>query len=346
MNFVMNGKASGAVAAILMGAGFDPGALRPYIGNDGGSYITLNNQKLAANTAATLRKDEWIQLDTAVLKAAKERLNAVADLRSASLVYNIPNGMGKTMLEWEAQSDIGRASVSMDGMRKGPSDRPLYDLRSLPLPLIHRDFSYSARQVMASRNGGSPLDTTTAELAARRVAEEAERLLLGVSDAYTFGGASVYGYTNHPNRLTATLTAPSTSNQSTTLDEVLGMRQQSTDNHFYGPWMLYHSPAWARYMDGDYARSGGNNPSQTLRGRLAAIDGIRGVKQCDYLTGTQLILVQMTSDVARLVNGMEITTVQWETQGGMELNYKVMAILVPQLRTDFNNQCGIVHGSV
>jgi len=55
--------------------------------------------------------------------------------------------------------------------------------------------------------------------------------------------------------------------------------------------------------------------------------------------------VQQTSDVIREVVGMDITTVQWEEEGGMRLNFKVMAILVPQLRADFNGNTGIVHGS-
>jgi hypothetical protein len=53
----------------------------------------------------------------------------------------------------------------------------------------------------------------------------------------------------------------------------------------------------------------------------------------------------MTSDVARAINGMDITTVQWETQGGMRVNFKVMAIQVPQIRSDFNGRTGIVHAT-
>jgi uncharacterized linocin/CFP29 family protein len=353
-DLIMNGAASGSVANVLMAHNFDPRALRPWIGNDGRSYIAQNSGKLdkdgkpvhnalVTNAPATLRKDDWIQLDTAVIKAAKPRLNAVADLRRSGLEYTIPNGMGKTSLEHEAQSDIGPASISMDGIREGDSDRPLFDLRNLPLPIIHKDFQFSARQVAASRNGGSPLDVTSAELAGRRVAEEVEKLTLGESDSYSFGGGNVYGFKNFPSRLTKTLTAPTTSNQATTVQEVLEMRQDCTDNNYYGPWKLYFSPAWGAYMDADYSANKGDN---TLRERLAKIDGITEVKQADYLTGTTLLLVQQTSDVVRIVNGMDITTVQWESHGGMQLNFKVMAILVPQLRDDYGNQTGIVHGSV
>lgn len=348
MNFVINGQASGDVAGVLMSNGFDAGALRPFIGDDGRSHVTLNTAQgkrtIITNATATLRKDEWIQLDTAVIKAAKPRLNAVADLRSAGLQYVIPNGLGKTSLEHEAQSDIGAATISMDGLRQGERDRPQYDLRSLPLPIIHKDFQFSARQVAASRNGGSPLDTTMAELAGRRVAEETEKLVLGVADTFAFGGGSVYGYANFPQRLTKALTAPTSANHPTTVAEVLAMRKQSTDNNYFGPWVLYYSPAWYVHMDEDYYST--DRTATTLRKRLSEIEGITAVKPADYLTGTSLILVQQTPDVARLVLGMDITTVQWESHGGMQLNFKVMTIMVPQVRSDYNNATGIVHGSV
>ncbi|MBU1067247.1 bacteriocin family protein [Patescibacteria group bacterium] len=354
MNFILNGQAQGNVASVLMANNFDANALRPYQGRDGRSYITVNTgrvdkdgkpiyQALVTNAVATLRKDDWVQLDTAIIKAAKPRLTAVADLRAAGLQYVIPNGLGKTVLEHEAMSDIGDASISMDGLREGDSDRPQFELTALPLPIVHKDFQFSARQVMASRNGGSPLDTTNAELAGRKVAEEVEKLLLGEVNTYTYGGGTVYGYTNFTDRLTHTLTAPASDNHATTVAQVLAMRKKSIDAGYYGPWALYYSPGWSVYMDEDYSTSKGDN---TMRQRLAAIDGITAVKQADYLSDTTLLLVQMTSDVARMVIGMDLTTVQWESHGGMQLNFKVMCIMVPQLRSDYNDATGIVHGSV
>jgi uncharacterized linocin/CFP29 family protein len=284
----------------------------------------------------------------AVTRVALPRLRAVGDLRSKGLVYNIPNGMGKTVLETGAMSDINPASVSMDGLREGDSDRPVFSLTNLPLPIIHKDFHYSARQLMASRNGGSPLDTSSAELASRKVAEEAEKLLLGVSteaDSYAFGGGTIYGYTDFPSRNTKTLTDPTDTAwvPKTTLLEVLNMKTKSQDDRYYGPWMLYCSTAWDEFMDADYSDDKGDN---TLRDRLKKIDGIMDVRTLDYLLNYDLILVQMTSDVVREVIGMEIRTVQWESKGGMQVNFKVMGIMVPQLRADHSGQCGIVHGSV
>ena len=346
-DFFMNGQSHGNVASTLMANNFDPHSLRPYVGNDGNSYVTINNgggtpKSLVQNAPATLRKDDWIQLDEAVVQAAKQRLSAVADLRAAGLSYNIPNGMSKTVLQYENQSDISGATVSMDGLRESDADRPEYNLVNLPLPIIHKDFSFSARQIMASRNGGSPLDTTMAELAARKVAEEAENLLLGVSSSYAYGGGTIYGYTNFPSRLTKTMTTPSTSNHATTVAEILAMKTQSQDAKHYGPWFCYCSTSWDQFMDEDYLSAKGDN---TLRDRIGAIEGIDRPKTLDFLPANTLLLVQKSADVARQVIGMDITTVQWETKGGMELNFKVMGILVPQLRADFNGNTGIVHGS-
>ncbi len=349
MDYIYNGNAQGDVASRLMQADFNVGALRPYIGKDGRTKISINEggetKVITTNASATLRRDDWILIDEAIVKAAKPRLQAVADLRTRGLEYTIPNGMGKTVLETNTQSDITPASVNMDGLTQGAADRPQFDITNLPLPILHKDFHFSARQIAASRNGGSPLDTTTAELAARRVAELAEEMLIGTHGEYKFGGGSIYGYKNFPDRLTKTITSPEASGwkPATTVQEVLAMKNQSQKAYHYGPYQLYCSPDWDMYMDDDYSENKGSN---TLRQRLGDIGGIQSISTLDYLSDFDLILVQMTSDVAREVIGMDLTTVQWETQGGMQINFKVMAIMVPQLRSDHYGKTGIVHGSV
>lgn len=350
-DFVLNGQAFGTVGQRLLAARFDPNVLRPYIvGESGNERAMITNvgkdgkaKAIPTNNFATLRKDDWKILDDAILRVAKPRLRAFGDLRAAGLQFTIPQGMGKTVLEYEDISDITPATISMDGMRRSESDRPVFDLKSLPLPIVHKDFSFSARQLEASRNGGSPLDTTTAELAARRVAEEVEKLTLGVRDTYAYGGGTIYGYTNYPSRITGSLTAPTGSNGTVTVQEVLEMRQASRANFYYGPWVLYNSPDFDEFLDDDYSSAKGDN---TLRERIQKIDGISAVRTLDYLEGYQMILVQQSSDVVRAVVGMELTTVQWESSGGMEQNFKVMGIMVPQLRADQNGNTGIVHYAV
>lgn len=351
MDFILNGQASGSVAATMLNSGFDIRALRPWVGNDGRHYIAQNhNGKDVAvplrNETATLRKNEWIQIDQTVAQAARTRLRFVADLRSQGLVYTIPNGMGKTVLESQTMGDITPATISMDPARQSEADRPEFGLVHLPLPVIHKDFHFTARQIAVSRNGGAPLDTTMAELAARKVAEEAERLAIGLSDTFTYGGATLYGLTNFPQRITEELTDPTDSGwtPATTVNEILVLRKRSIDAKHFGPWVLYVSPDWDLYLDADYSTEKGDN---TLRERIRAVNGITDIRTLDYLTGLQMVLVQMTSDVIREVIGMDITTIQWETLGGMVQHFKVMAIMVPQVRSVTDGEtAGIIHGSV
>ncbi len=351
MDFIFNGQPQGKVADVLAQNGFNPLALRPYI-SDCGQYTCISvmnaagklEEKVIGNVTTTLRKDAWKAIDDAVVKVAKPRLKAVTDMRSAGLTFNIPNGMGKTVLETETQSDISPASVSMDALRKNANDRPVWEIGFLPLPIVHKDFSYSSRQLEASRNSGSPLDTTSAELAARRVAEETEQLLLGVStvaDQYSFGGGTIYGFTDFPSRLTKTMTAPSSATGTTFLTEVLQMMAQSRAVFHFGPWILYVSTAWDTLLDGDFKA----NSDKSVRQRVNEVSDISDVRTLDYLTGNDVILLQQTTDVARLVIGMDMVTVAWDTEGGLMKNFKVMSIIVPQLRADQNGNSGIVHGT-
>ena len=349
MDFILNGQATGSVADQLMAANFDTGVLRPFKGSDGNSYVTINagtpeEKTIVHNAPATLRKDAWKTLDLAIVKAAKERLGVWQDLRGTGS-YTIPNGLGKTVLETERVSDINDATISMDGINQGESDRPHFDILNLPLPIIHKDFQFNARQIATAAQSGSGLDTTMAEMAARQVAEQVEKLTLGVASSYKYGGGTVYGYTNYPQRLTKTITNPTAAGWTPAdlVREVLQMRNQCHNAKHYGPWRLYHSLSWDEYMDDDYSAAKGEI---TLRERLLKLRGISSVEPSDFMSSYDIIMVQQTTDVARAVIGMDITTVQWDSHGGMQKNYKVMCILVPQLRADFNDNTGIVHASV
>lgn len=349
----------------LLDTELDVGSMRPYMSDDfQRSYITRNTvgwkdgkpylkaQPLLTNdTNATLRVYDWIELDNAVMKAAKPRLKAAADLRASGLVYQLPNGIAKTVLQFQQQSDITGATMSMDGLRVGESDRPVFSLVNFPLPIIHKDFQFPLRQILASRTGYSPLDLTTAELASRRVAEQVEQLVLGTTNpallgaaSYTWAGATVQGYMNYTGRITYSITLPTTAGWTpdATINDILAMKKASQAAGYTGPWKLYFGLDWDPYMDNDYKPT---YNSETLRQRITKIDKIQSAETVDYIPGYSLLLVQQTSDVVRLVIGMDIVTVQWESHGGMQLNFKVMCVMLPQLRSDFYGNTGIVHGS-
>jgi hypothetical protein len=332
------------------GYGFDP------------AWLTAN--------VSSLRKEAWIELDRVVILAARQRLKAYADLEAKNS-YGGFNGMSKMTLEHEAMSDPGEAVVDMDGLSEGRNDTMLFKLRSLPLPITHSDFRVSERRLAITRGSGTPFDTTMAEACSRRVAEMLEKTVIGISGGFSglayggvttgptqhdtatytsaLGASTVYGYTTFPMRLTKNnFTAPTAGGwvPDTTRNEVLAALDQLYAQFFYGPFHLYFSIDWTQYMERVYAVSGGNNNNETLRSMLLKTQGISGVDRLDFLTSTfTILLVQETADVARAVNGMDITTVQWPVMGGMDHRFKIMTIKVPQLRGDYSGRTGILHGT-
>lgn len=353
MDFLLDGMATGDIASRLLSCGLSANTLRPWVEN-GRTYINVKNSGGAfvpqqIGNTGTLRKDEWIQIDTAVTTAAKGRLKAVGDLMSRGLSVRT-DGMGVTVYQTERMSDISEAEVTMDGLESGTNSRPVYDQVNLPLPIIHKDFRIPVRQLEASRRYGTSIDLSQAALMGEKVAEMIEKLLIGEASTFAFGGGSVYGYKNYPYAIPASITPPTDSSWTpvTTQQEVNAMVQASIQAFNYGPWVLYYGPSWHQYMNGDYYGEVSINASpstKTLLNRLKEIGNIEDVSMLDYLTGWDMVLVQMNQKTVRMVNGLNITTVQWQDHGGFQLCMKVLAIMVPQLRCDINNHCGIVHAT-
>lgn len=349
IQLIRNINGFGDVADRLIENDFDTGVLRPWLGRDGRSYVTrtINGKPkiITTNAPATLPRDVWIQFDTAVVQALQERLKAFSDIRGAGLTYNLPNGMGHTVLQYQTMGDINDATISMDPARRGEGDRPLTDVANLPLPIIHKDFDFSAREIAVSRQGNLPLDTSTAQLAARKVGEALEKLTVGTVGTYSYGGGTIYGYLNFPNRATKTdMPVPDGTNGPAVVTALLTLRQALINNKHFGPYIMYVNSQWAAVLDNDFSATKGDI---TLRQRIQSIEGITAIRTLDHLptTNWHVLLVEMTSETVRAVVGMEVQTVQWESLGGMMKHFKVMCLLVPQLRADTDGNSGVAHGS-
>jgi uncharacterized linocin/CFP29 family protein len=383
-DYVLNGQGFGEVGSRMQGVRFDPGMLRPYFDDKGRRCVTVQTGTVFNNVkgeyepkfqkayidelrargidspmfnATTLQKDAWVEVDRAVVRANRQRLRAWTDLASRNRRGGF-NAMSRMTLEYQTMTDVGEAVVDMDAMTDARTDRPLYGIRSIPLPITHADFWFSEREIAVSRNTSTPLDTTMAEMAGRRVAESVEKVLIGIETGVTYGTRStgpsphegtstIYGYTNFPYRVTKTdLTIPTGSNPEAVMTDVLEMVETMQTNGFYGPYILYQSTGYTRYLSDDYFRAGSTSAVRSLRERLMQIEGIADIRRLDYLTsGYQMILVQMDPEVAQAIDGMGITTVQWDSQGGLRHNFKVMCIQVPLLRAPNNGVAGIIHAT-
>lgn len=295
-------------------------------------------------TNDVLSTREWIEVDNTLVQESAIRLRGVADLISAGLTYNVTNAMGRTVYEYQQLGDMDPATVSMDGMTRSEDDGQELGFAQMPIPITHKDFFINLRKLAASRNMGEGLDLTQSRTSGRLVSEELERMLF--QGGPTFGSLPIYGYTTHPNRNTVSfgtngnwVQAAKTGNN--ILDDVLAMIALAEGDRMWGPYMLYVSRNASTKLENDFKA----NSDDSIRERLARVDGIRGISVVDQLPANNVVLVQMTSDVVQWGMGETIQTIQWDVNGGFGINFKAFAIQFPILRADKQGRSGIVHMS-
>src|SRR5690606_5140333 len=195
-------KASAAVHNALTGAS-NPHAFRPYFNAEGQPVVLVNTgrrdaagkalyrEKPVAN--ATLRRDEWKQLDAEVLQPAQEELVIVSDLMRMGLTYNV-GGLGTIISEYERVGEMVDAEITMDGESQVDMDRVEFDVAGVPIPIIQQPFKIGERQLLASRQRGSGLDLANGQAAARAVMRTSEKMVfLGQPAIGKVDGYSIYG---------------------------------------------------------------------------------------------------------------------------------------------------------
>lgn len=327
-------------------------ALRPYINDHGepevlvhtgGDPNDLSNYQRQLVNNATLRYDEWRRLDDVVLQLSRKKIVGFDDLRAKGLVYNLENAMGTTVLTWEKMSDAMEAVLSIDPVRKGNGDLPDHTSVHLPIPVSHADFFLSERKLMESRNRGNALDTIGAALATRKVMEQQESMLFGTTNPLSYGGGKIYTYLTHPdvNENLYTSAGEHWDEASVTGEDILidvqDLIQDLINNNKVGPFFMYIPRNYQIKLGSDFKAES----DKTIRQRLLELEELEAIKVAPYLPDDVVVLVDMNVDTVDLVDGMPMQTVQWGTEGGFVHNFKVMAIAVPRIKSDYDGQCGI-----
>lgn len=322
----------GSVAQRLLASGFDPQVLR---------------------TCDVLRKEEWKELDRRIIEEVRLRMNIVADFQRAGMRFALRRGLGATVLEWERQSDMEAAQVSMDGVTRGRGDAVEFDLQAMPLPITHKDFYISVRKLEASRKLGEPIDTTQAALSGTIVMEKIEDTFVNGLPAINFGGGSVHGLITFPDRVTGQLIAAAaapngrawTAAEKTGEEvwtDVANMVDAARLQRHYGPYTLYVPADYQTRLDQDFKAES----DKTVRQRILEIEGVSAVRTADFLPTGNVLLVQMRSQVADFVDALQPTSVQWDLEGGFRVGYKVFAIMVPRPKSTYEGRSGIIHYTV
>lgn len=291
---------------------------------------------MSLRTFDILTASEWHEVDKAVYEAASQVFVGVTDLMSRGLKHDVANALA--------------LSVFKEGDALGERDCGEYNVNYLPLAYTYKDIFISSRDVIAARKLLVPIETYKFARASRVVAGTIENTLFN-GDGKSVGDFGIYGYTSFPDRTTMSMrvqwTDPSATAE-TIFGDVLAMRGESKAQNHHGPWMFYVPEGYysklhedVKPVNGEW--KGGHNPDfdKSILDRVSEIEGIEDVKVSDKLADHNVVLVEMQLETARMVVGLQPIAVEWPTEEGT--NFRVLSVMVPQIRSDQNHNCGIVH---
>lgn len=301
------------------------------------------NRGLVVNSM--LRQEEWERLDAAVVQAAVHRLNGIAHLRERGLVLPL-GSLGVLTSQFSQVSEMTAADVNMSGRSRTERDRVDFDLEGRPVPIISKEYEIGQRELLASRLGNTPIDTTHAAAAARVVAEMSEQILFEGSNL-KFRGDSIYGYTTHPNRNNDTAGSYGGGDfgtESNGVKTIAGMINAANGDNFFGPFVVYIATTQYNELANSFHTDGSGDSELERVMRLASIEN---VYPSDVIGDGELVLVQMTSDVVDLaeVTGFVNRNVEWTSPDGTVTHFRVMTVHVPRIKSDYSGNCGVVHAT-
>lgn len=309
-------------------------ALDAFAGSAPRRFLASGFDPRSIRTNDLLRKDEWEELDEAVVDVAREQLVGIADLQAAGLTLAL-GGLGTLISQFEQLQDMSPASVDMAGETPGEEDTVGFTLVGVPVPIVHKDYRLNIRRLEASRRLGDSLDVTQAQVAARLVRDELEDILFN-GEPLVVQGDSIFGYTTHPDRNTDTGADWGTiGNIFTNVNDAISVLEGVG---FFGPYGLYVS----RVQFGQAREVFVDGSGQSAINRvLENIPNLQFFKASDRLTD-EFVIVTMIRDVVDLAIAQNIVTVEWSDLGGMITRFKVMTAMVPRVKSTADGDSGII----
>lgn len=319
------------------------GGSRPlYTHKKTGAVQIMTERGFVVNSLLT--RDEWVDLDKAVVGAALPMLRAINDLRAKGLIYPL-GSLGSTISRWNTISEVTAANVNMTGRGGGSRDLPEMIEKNIPVPVIFKEFEINKRELLASRLMGDGLDVTAAAAITRVVAEGANSLLINGS-TLKLNGQSLYGYRTEPNRNTATATALGGGSWATIANIVPtvagAINGLNTDNHF-GPFVYYASTTQYNQATLSYYTDGSG---ETPYDRITKMPQISAFVMDPTLPDGEQLVVDMVKDVVDWAEPRDFSGIQvleWASGDGLASTFKIMQVGAPRVKSHQDGKSGIFH---
>lgn len=295
---------------------------------------------------STLPERAWKYIDERMIAVAKAELVGIADLASNPDTNISFDGTSSSVYLRDRVSEVNEAKMAMSPDTRGESGALLFDEIGVPLPVTYKDFPMEKRQIESANRANIPFRTTLIEESTRAVSRTLEETLFNGS--YTAAGQTLYGYTTFPDRNTYSIAVSwTTATPEQIFDDLNAMVSLSMTANHYGPWNLYIPSAYYVRLNEDYIV--GTTPTGlSILQRLLQIPGVSSIKVSRNLAADNVTLVEMNSTTVQMINGLPMQVIDWEPANSPNWRHtwKVLTIMVPFVYSDYDGQCGIVHGSV
>lgn len=310
--------------------------------NSAASELVKN--ALYTNAASTLRHEDYLVIQEMITEVRRRKLNGINDLKEAGLT--LPVSLSDQIVGTENANEFGDAGQEMNPNSVDNNDT-VFAETYVPNPITHQSFSIPWRQQGFAYKSSSGLKETM-----RKVAERLEETLFNGNPAIkvSFGGAaqSLYGYTTHPDRGTATISDWSnTANNDAIVDEVIsniGSMFADQGGVEMDSVVLYYPKNFKSALDRDYVSG---FPSKTVADRIRDIPEIKDVKFGEKLADSNVVYVEMSDRTVQLAVASDIVSVPHVKTNPMAAQVMTTyAAMVQIIKSDSNGNTGILHATV
>jgi uncharacterized linocin/CFP29 family protein len=220
---------------------------------------------------------------------------------------------------------MSQATIDMQGITKN-RDRVELASFDIKVPVIHKEYKLYWRDVIASRNGGMPIETINAESAARQCAEEEDKLLL--SGEYSgWQALGILGLATATGRNTTAGTAFTTTGFVKVCNAIAELE---TDGH-KGPYALILRSAWLALIRSSFF----SGTSVTQLEKIAEVCKA-GIFVSDNLYADDggldsALVVEPGQDNFEMVIGQDMTSFNQQDED-MNVNGKVFEVVAPRVK--------------
>ena len=298
-----------------------------------------------ASNASTLERDEYETLSDRMIQVYQENLVGISDLQGAGLTRSI--SLATQVDLWQTVSEFSEAEVTMDGEAQSENDAVTYTTDGVPVPIVHKDFRISERELQTSRRMNNDLRTDNVAAATRQVTEKLEEVLFQgwAPNVSTKRGDSfeLYGYTNHPDRNTHSGSDWGTAGN--IRDDVVAMLDELDIDDIQPPYGIYVARPQYRQFRSAIDPDGDGNLTVRERIMQEFDSEIEFIKPAAKLPDGEAVGVKMSPDVVELAMAEDIQTIEWTSGSGMTNFYKVMAAMAPEIKSDATGASGVVHAT-